>query len=141
MYQEKVESRSIRYPAKSQLVRYVLAFGLLMIFAPQSQASLIDAKYKLARKLPSSHEGRTPNEVGNLYKKFLSKSMYSRCRWLPSDSQYLAISSKKCGPIRGTILAFSRFMTEHDADKLSAGVVNDTGRIRFLDFGDNCDLL
>lgn len=80
-------------------------------------------------------------EVGTLYKNFLSKSMYSRCRWLPSDSQYLAIASQRCGRAKGTFLAFSRFMTEHDADKISEGIINDSGFIRFLGFGHSCDLL
>lgn len=109
----------------------------------ESSASLIDAKFKLSRRQSYSNGlgSVSESEIHTLYKRFLSKSMYSRCRWLPSDSQYLSITSKKCGRLHGTILAFSRFMVEHDADKISEGVVNDNGHIRFVSFGDSCDFL
>ena len=105
-----------------------------------TRASLIDAKFKLSKKSSVSRLDQPVNEIGILYKDFLAKSMYSRCRWFPSDSQYLAMISKKCGNTQATLLAFSRFMTEHDADKISEGIINDDGHLRFVDFKNTCDV-
>ncbi len=125
------------YAFKAIHCALVLGFSL---FPFVTSAGLIDAKFKLNKKLSSSQNDELSNEVSTLYKEFLAKSMYSRCRWFPSDSQYLKIASEKCGNTKGTLLAFSRFMTEPDADKISAGLVNDHGHIRFLDFENTCDI-
>lgn len=136
MHKEKVD-RSYLNCVVNYL--YLLFFGLFF-FSSLAQASLIDAKFKLTRQLSAFRSTKSTNEIATLYKDFLSKSMYSRCRWFPSDSQYLAIVSQKCGRLRGTLLAFSRFMTEHDANNISEGIVNDEGHLRFLSFGQSCDL-
>lgn len=141
MYKEEVDHSNFAYIFRSLFLQRPLAFILLLFFSLPIKASFVDAKFKLSRKLSASQSAGSTNEVATLYKDFLSKSIYSRCRWLPSDSQYLTMTSQKCGRLKGTLLAFSRFMTEHDADKISEGIVNDDGHIRFLSFGRNCDLL
>jgi putative component of membrane protein insertase Oxa1/YidC/SpoIIIJ protein YidD len=118
-----------------------LVLGILLVYSPYASPSLIDAKFKLSKRLAVSPAEGAASEVAILYRDFLSKSMYSRCRWLPSDSQYLTIMSNKCGRSKGLLLAFSRFMTENDAHLISDGIVNDDNHIRFLDLKDNCELL
>ncbi len=106
-----------------------------------SHGSLIDARFKLSKKLKSPHVAASDTtEVGVLYKNVFAKSMYSKCRWYPSDSQYMAIHAKRCGATRGTLLAVARFMTEHDAVHVADEVVNDHNHIRFVDFGGSCEL-
>lgn len=141
MYQEEISNKYKFTTLNSSIQFYFMTLLCLSLACSTANASLIDAKYKLSRRLSLSGSHKSTNEISTLYKDFLSKSMYSKCRWFPSDSQYLAISSQKCGRTRGTLLAFSRFMTESDADKISEGIVNDDGHIRFLGFGDNCELL
>jgi len=114
--------------------------GVLVLPFEGSALSLIDANFKLTRAQSKSRYEGSSNEVGTLYKDVLSKSMYSRCRWYPSDSQYLALISQKCGRAKGTLFAFSRFMMEADAGRISSGVVNDDGHVRFVDFRDYCEI-
>ncbi len=118
-------------------LRCVIA-TLAILVCPSGKASLIDAQFKLTKLAPARKSG-SGNEVAMLYRNVLAKSVYSKCRWLPSDSQYLTIVSQRCGRARGTFLAFARFMTEHDADKISEGAVNDGGHIRFLNFRNSCE--
>lgn len=125
-----------------RLVIYLaLVFGFVLFNGSDSRASLIDSKFRMGRSFSPARIVDSVNDVGFLYKKFLAKSMYSHCRWFPSDSQYMLIKSQECGSFRGTLLAFSRFMMEYDADKISKNIVNDHGYIRFLNFGsNNCEI-
>lgn len=116
----------------------LLAVGILLFSGTLEAASLIDANFRLKRHLRV--ESAPTNQLGTLYKGALGKSMYSHCRWLPSDSQYLEISTIQCGAFRGTISAISRFMREYDAHRLTDQVVNDHGLIRFVDFSKDCDV-
>lgn len=110
---------------------------LLLLSLPSYGASLIDAQFKLTRATWGAATHR--QEVGVLYKNLLARSISSRCRWFPSDSQYMNIVSRKCGSARGTLFAFARFMTEADAFRLGDGAVNDHNHTRFVDFKDDCE--
>lgn len=123
---------------KALLLCQLFIVGILFS-EPIFAASLIDAKFKLQRK-QIKPTVVTSNEIGVLYKDVLAKSMYSDCRWLPSDSQFMAIKSRQCGQGRGFVMAFSRFMTEHDANNFSKDIVVDNGRIHFINFGDGCEV-
>lgn len=126
------------------IVRFFVVPALLLFFFGEAanSKSLVDANFKLSRKqFSSGDDGNSNSDLGLLYQNVLSKSMYSKCRWYPSDSQYLSLKTKECGAYRGTVLAFSRLMLENDADKISAGVVNESHHLRFVDFGVGCDLL
>lgn len=143
MHEEKVVRFFSNLPRQRILIfllGVMTASGFITSVA-SANASLIDARFKLARQQGQIGRREPPNEVGSLYKNFLAKSMYSQCRWFPSDSEYMKIMSNKCGSARGTVLAFARFMSEHDAYRISEGLVNDHGRIRFLGFRNSCELL
>lgn len=126
-----------------------IALAILLILGSQGShsASLIDANFKQSRMLqPDRSREDTPrnaatNDIGVAYKSLFARSMYSACRWFPSDSEFLKISSQRCGPTRGTVLAFARFMSEHDAERISQGIVVDQNRIRFLGLSNDCNLL
>jgi len=114
--------------------------GCLFCFTPKAIPSLLDAQFR-KQQLNLAQE-RTAvagdNLLGTLYRKGLAQSMSTRCRWFPSDSEYLNLASRKCGFFWGTSMALGRFMLEADAYKLTADSVNDSDRIRFVDFEVNC---
>jgi putative component of membrane protein insertase Oxa1/YidC/SpoIIIJ protein YidD len=120
----------------------ILVGGLLIAGAAAKTfgASLIDAQFRLQKGIHAVSKQSPSNDLGPLYKRLFTQSIYSRCQWLPSDSQYLNFSSAKCGPLRGTFLTVGRFMSESNVSDLSSQAVNDHGRIRFIDFGRSCDL-
>jgi putative component of membrane protein insertase Oxa1/YidC/SpoIIIJ protein YidD len=121
-------------------MRPLFLICIFLLSKTADSASLIDAQFKLRRLTPNKLQFSSANQVGDLYKNFLAKSMYSKCRWFPSDSEYMKITSRQCGQMKGTLLAFSRFMGEHDAYRISKQIVNDHEHIRFLNFGRDCDL-
>lgn len=116
------------------MIRWLLF--ALVTFDQAWSASRIDAQFKVG-KLKGSLSSK--QEVSFLYKNVLARSMASRCRWYPSDSQYMNIVSRKCGSLRGTLFAFSRFMTEADAYRISSGSVIENQQLHFVDFPSDCD--
>ena len=117
-------------------------FLFLGLFLGSANASLIDANFKTQRALgtKASASVASSNEVHSLYRNVFSKTMYSKCRWFPSDSQFLAIKSKACGSATGTVLAFGRFMSEADAVMVGSEILNDHGHIRFYDLDSSCEV-
>jgi hypothetical protein len=119
----------------------VAIFLATLLYLPSSFAtSLIDSQFKLSRQTQNKKQ-MARQEVDILYKQMFSRSMYSNCRWFPSDSEYMRIMSRRCGSAKGLIKGYARFTTEFEAFRLSEGSVNDHGRLRFVQFGDDCDLL
>jgi hypothetical protein len=100
--------------------------------------NLIDEKFKLGRQAEGKPLVKT--EIEKIYKDVFAKSMYSKCQWLPSDSQYLEIKSKQCGQARGSLFAVGRFLAEADAALISEHAVNDRGRLRFVNLRESCDI-
>ena len=96
--------------------------------------NLIDEKFKLGRQAEGKPLVKT--EIEKIYKDVFAKSMYSKCQWLPSDSQYLKIKTTQCGQARGSFLAVGRFLAEADAALISEHAVNDQGRLRFVNLRD-----
>jgi len=136
------ERASLRHQLRHQikhLLKHVLLASVFLISSASFGASLIDAHFKYERK--SGSLSQRNNALTGLYRGFLAKSMYSRCHWFPSDSQYMKLASAKCGPLKGTLMAIARFMSEPNAQSFNSSVVNDHGRIRFVDFEINCDAL
>lgn len=125
-------------PVKSFLKCQLIGVGILLFGGSLDASSLIDANFRLQRQLKI--KAAPTNPLGSLYRGALGKTMYSHCRWFPSDSQYLEIATLHCGAPRGTVLAISRFMREYDAHRITDQFVNDRGLLRFLDFGKSCDV-
>lgn len=120
----------------------ILLNGLL--FCLNAQPSSIDAHFRLKRikqKSGTVHGSRShKNEFFLLYKELFSKSMYSECRWMPSDSEYSMWMSQKCGHVKGVVFSVSRFMKESDAYRHSAKTLVDHNHLRFEDFNESCQI-
>lgn len=99
--------------------------------------SSIDARFKMSR---SGATTLNSNELTGLYRGVIARSLYSRCQWFPSDSEFMAWKSRECGPLKGTLFAFGRFMMESDASRLGSDTILESGRLRFVDFGGSCEI-
>ena len=99
----------------------------------------LDEKFKLGRKAEGGRAEKT--EIEKIYKDFFAKSMYSKCQWFPSDSEFLKIKTKQCGQARGSLLAIGRFLAEPDASQISVHPINDRNRLRFVNLRESCEIL
>jgi hypothetical protein len=137
-----IKNRSALKP----LVFFILTITCCILVRASAFASLIDAKFKIESQLMSESEKskvnlESPNSMlGFLYKNLFAKSMYSKCRWLPSDSKYLNIKTSECGSGIATIKAVGRFLDEFDADMLTTEKIIDQGHMKFFDFDEGCNV-
>ena len=104
----------------------------------RSEFEVLKLEKKIDDLLPPSTVVASNDIVRHFYKNYLAKTMFSRCDWYPSDSQYLNLVSRRCGQAIGLTLAVSRFMMEADANRISGSWVNDQGHLRFEWYGNYC---
>ena len=121
---------------KEKVIFFFIVFLSRLLSA--TPTSLIDQKFKLGRYQNSLNHEKT--EIEKVYTDVFSKTMYSKCRWLPSDTQYLKIKTNSCGQARGSILAIGRFIMESDAFMISNETVNDNGHLGFVYSKAGCDV-
>lgn len=75
-----------------------------------------------------------------IYRNVLSKTLYSHCKWFPSDSEYTRLMQKRCGLAQGTLIGFSRFMREEDAAQMGYPIMKATNQLNFVDLPNACSL-
>ena len=57
----------------------------------------------------------------------------SRCKWLPSDSEFYEQTARTCGPLKAAVFALGRSLEEPDiALDPKHPVVNDGSRLRWV---------
>ncbi len=131
------------YLFKNQRAFCSLVFFILMSFKSVFASSNIDAHFKIKAK-SRRHQQRVlrsqDSDILILYQQFFAKSMYSKCRWFPSDSGYLKLKSLNCGSGVATLKSIGRFLDEFDADKLTLDTIVDQGHRKFFDFDEGCDV-
>lgn len=94
----------------------------------------LDQKYKLKKKLIAA-----PAEGSVLaYQNIFALTLYSNCKWYPSDSNFAQVAQKKCGTLRGGLMAFSRFLMEEDAVRMGYPLVIYENHLESVDFPDEC---
>lgn len=76
----------------------------------------------------------------SVYRNGIAKTLYSQCKWFPSDSTYTSIAQKKCGVLTGTMLGFARFMNEQDAAYMGYPTVHFRNHLNFVDLPNECTL-
>lgn len=84
-------------------------------------------------------QGERPGGALGLYRQFLSRSMWSRCRWLPSDSNYFRRVRRSCGPAFAAFLSAARILAEPDSARLGKHVVVYGRRVRWIDLAPRCE--
>jgi putative component of membrane protein insertase Oxa1/YidC/SpoIIIJ protein YidD len=115
---------------------YYALIQLVLFTNASLEASLIDANFKLSKQITTRQNVK--NNLAEAYTTIFKQFLYSRCRWLPSDSDYLKIASRHCGVFKGTLFAIARFTNEYDAFLINSDIVNDHQHLRFVDFKFNC---
>jgi hypothetical protein len=144
MHKEEVISfcidRKSRFPFWSGFF-----FAMTVLFSSLSFSSGLDAKFKRDQKLRSPHSAAASAKLEQdpllfMYKDVLSSTMYSKCTWLPSDSQHFRIQQKKCGSAKALFSAFGRFLNEYDAYRLALSTTKYNGHLHFIHLEDSCEL-
>jgi putative component of membrane protein insertase Oxa1/YidC/SpoIIIJ protein YidD len=103
---------------------------------PAIQKSNIDAHFQYRQK---QMQKETSVQV-RTYRNIVAPTLSSHCKWFPSDSRYAELAQKKCGAVRGGMMAFSRFLYEEDASRMGYSYINNNNHIEFVDFPDECSL-
>jgi putative component of membrane protein insertase Oxa1/YidC/SpoIIIJ protein YidD len=98
----------------------------------------IDADFKF-KKLSSAQQDSTSETVG-FYQNTLRSSLYSECDYFPSDSVYSQTLSKRCGSFAPLLKTFSRFILEPDSAYIGLGVRPTTGKYKFVDLPESCEI-
>lgn len=101
---------------------------------PLQQVSALDQRYRLERHM----KGTKASPSVQTYRQVVAKTLYSHCKWFPSDSRYAQTAQNRCGGVKGGMMAFSRFMMEEDAIKMGYPVINNHDHIESVDFPDEC---
>ena len=91
-------------------------------------SNVTDARYVAAAR--SAKGGVVATRV---YRELFARSLGSRCRMFPTDSQLFAMRARACGAGLATLFGFARLFLEVEASTaLPAPFVAD-GRLRWLD--------
>ena len=104
------------------------------LIANNKQVSTIDTLY-----IQQSRISENTNTISvQLYRNVLSKTLFSDCKWFPSDSAYTQRAQNKCGPLKGALMGIARFMVESDAAQMGYPLVLVDHKIHFKDFPNEC---
>ena len=112
-------------------------------FSPQLKsqtASTLDSQYKLKQLFQNRNQKNTKSPTVSLYQQILRPSLYSKCDYYPSDSQYSQILSQKCGTIPSLFKTFNRFLREPDASHFGLSMVTPVNETYFLHLPSDCDV-
>ena len=115
----------------------MLAFGVAcsphaLVTRP---TTVLEARYRMRHVSPPR-----PNTATWIYRNVVGRSLFSRCRMLPSDSEAFNLRARACGPLRAVILGTSRLLLEEAAHPTFMTPMIAEGRVRWLDIpsGDLC---
>ncbi len=87
----------------------------------------------LEARVVAAHRIREAGVATALYRGGLSRSLYSRCKMFPSDSQAFDLRAASCGPLSLSVLAISRLLLEEEAGPEVLPITFAEGRLRWLD--------
>ncbi len=71
----------------------------------------VEVRYRLAARRSSI----PPAAATQVYRGFLARSMFSRCRMIPTDSQLFDVRARRCGALRAAVLGWARLLLETSA--------------------------
>lgn len=134
--------RSHLFFNKSHFLRSGFFLFLVVLFGgcqstpdlPLKKMSALDSRYRLEQKI----KNKTPTSAVRFYREGLAQTLYSHCRWFPSDSGYAQLAQNRCGSLKGGVMAFSRFLNESDATQLGYPVIINHGHLESVDFFNEC---
>lgn len=112
-------------------------------FSPQlisQMTSTLDSQYKLKQLAHSQKQKNTKSPTVSLYQQILRPSLYSKCDYYPSDSQYSQILSQRCGTVSSLFKTFDRFLREPDASHFGLSMVTPLNETHFLHLPTDCEI-
>ena len=68
-----------------------------------------------------------------VYQDLLSRSLFARCRMMPTDSQLFDHRARRCGGLSAVVLGISRLFLEASATPRFLRPLTLDGRLRWLD--------
>jgi hypothetical protein len=117
--------------------------GCLLQTPNTKQGSALEVMYRLGRvsgrastslAAPSSTSlAAGPAVTTSAYRDVLAKSIFSRCRMVPSDSEMFDILLKRCGVVRAVLRSSARLLLERAATPAYLRPVRLGGRLHWLD--------
>ena len=90
--------------------------------------SAVDARFVATRMHPAK-----PAVATGVYQNLLARSLYARCRMLPSDSELFDRRAHDCGGLTAAVLGISRLYLEVEASPQVLPATFAEGRMRWLD--------
>ena len=111
--------------------------GCLLQTPNTKQGSALEVMYRLGRvsgrasSLAPSPGG--PAVTTSAYRDVLAKSIFSRCRMVPSDSEMFDILLRRCGVVRAVLRSSARLLLERAATPAYLRPVRLGGRLHWLD--------
>jgi hypothetical protein len=118
-----------------------LVAGCLLQTPNTKQGSALEVMYRLGRvsgrassPAPSSASSSAgPAVTTSAYRDVLSKSIFSRCRMVPSDSEMFDILLRRCGVVRAVMRSSARLLLERAATPAYLRPVRLGGRLHWID--------
>jgi hypothetical protein len=122
-----------------------LLAGCLLQTPNTRQGSALEVMYRLGRVsgrasastslgAPSpASSGSGPAVTTSAYRDVLAKSIFSRCRMVPSDSEMFDILLKRCGVVRAVLRSSARLLLERAATPAYLRPVRLGGRLHWID--------
>jgi hypothetical protein len=116
--------------AGASLLIFTLAGGCAVAHR-ERPLSALDARYVYERLARQGERGRTVTT--SAYRGVLSRSLFSRCRMYPSDSQLFDRRARACGAALAGVLGIARLYLETAGGPDVLFPVIAEGRVRWLD--------
>lgn len=117
-----------------------LLAGCLLQTPNTRQGSALEVMYRLGRVSGRAHSPATssassagPAVTTSAYRDVLAKSIFSRCRMVPSDSEMFDILLKRCGVVRAVLRSSARLLLERAATPAYLRPVRLGGRLHWID--------
>lgn len=106
---------------------------ILLITSLYAESSVIDSAYK-NKTLQSA------NVTQKIYSQVFKSGYSTDCMMTPTDSQYVAQVSQKCGMTKALVKGIARFFNEPDSGFLGLKVISGFEKVSYEDFSTNCDI-
>lgn len=94
---------------------------------------------ELARAAGVAETQADPGSPVSAYRRLIAPVLGSTCRWLPSDSEYLVRSARRCGGVSSLYATFAGVLEEPDVDRVGLRYVVDHDRVRWVRRGLPCE--
>jgi hypothetical protein len=75
----------------------------------------LETRYRLVTRRAARVSPAPPAAATRVYRDFLARSMFSRCRMIPTDSQLFDLRARRCGSVPAAVLGWSRMLLEVEA--------------------------